>query len=55
MTDKARDEAVWFSGLCAALAMLAAHWYPSVGINLVLLVMIVWFVWSLLKVSLDRM
>jgi Flp pilus assembly protein TadB len=53
-SDSARDETVWFSFLCVAVAFGAAYKHPSVGINFVLLLTIGWFVWSLWKMTADR-
>lgn len=53
-TDSARDETVWFSFLCAAVAFAAAYKYPSVAMNFVLLLTIGWFVWSLFSMNANR-
>ena len=52
--DRARDESVWFSFLCAALAFGAAVWNPSIGISLVFILMLGWFLWTLYEMSADR-
>lgn len=53
-SDSASDEAVWFSFLCATVAFVAAYRQPSVGINLVFLLMLGWFIWSLWKMTAKR-
>lgn len=53
-TDSARDETVWFSFLCFAVALAGAFKYPSIGMNFVLLLVIGWFLWSLWKMTADR-
>ncbi len=55
MLDRAQDESVWLSGLCSAFAFWASHSYPSTGSYLLLLLMLGWFVWSIVKKSLDKM
>lgn len=53
--NSANDEGVWFSFLCAAVAFAAAYKHPSVGMNFIFLLMISWFLWSLYKMTADRM
>jgi len=55
MSNKAQDEAVWLSGLCAAFAFMGMHWYPGIGSTLLLLLMVSWFIWTILKIGLDRL
>jgi hypothetical protein len=55
MSNNAGDEAVWLSGLCAAFAFLASHNDPGVGTYMLLLLMVGWFVWTVVKIGLDRM
>lgn len=53
--DRGRDEGVFLSLLCVGFAWASAIKYPSVMINLILLLMIGWFLWSIYKMTLDRM
>ncbi len=55
MSNNAGDEAVWLSGLCVAFAFLASHNNPGVGTYMLLLLMVAWFVWTVVKIGLDRM
>ncbi len=55
MTNKTGDEAVWLSGLCAAFAFLASHNEPGVGSYMLLLLMVGWFAWTLVKMGLNRL
>jgi hypothetical protein len=52
--NKAQDEAVWFSMLCAALAFAAARAQPSTWTSLLFLLMVGWAFWSVYKKLLDR-
>ncbi len=53
-SNSGSDEAVWFSFLCAAVAFFAAYRFPSLGMNLILLLMVSWFLWMLFKMSAER-
>ena len=55
MSNRAQDEAVWLSGLCAAFAFMGTKWYPGVGSNMLLLLMVGWFTWMIVKMGLDRL
>jgi hypothetical protein len=55
MTNKTGEEAVWLSGICAALAFLATHFNPGVGTYMLLLLMAGWFAWTIVKIGLDRL
>lgn len=52
--DKASDEAVWFSFVCASFAFAAAVRHPSIGISMVLILMVGWFVWTLWQKTDER-
>jgi Flp pilus assembly protein TadB len=53
-SNSAGDEAVWFSFLCTAVAFVGVYKHHSVGIGLVFIAMLSWFVWTLWKMSADR-
>ncbi len=53
-SNSGRDEAVWFSFLCAAVAMIGVFRYPSVGMNLIFILILGWFLWTLWQMSADR-
>lgn len=55
MISRGQDEGVFLSLICAALAFMAGRSHPSIWIDLVLLLMIGWFVWSIYKMTLDRL
>lgn len=52
---RGQDEGVFLSLICAGLAFMASRNYPSIWMNLILLLMIGWFIWSIYKMSLDRL
>lgn len=54
-SNSATDEGVWFSFLCATVAFAAAYKHPSIGMNMIFLLMLSWFLWSLYKMTADRM
>jgi hypothetical protein len=53
--DKGQDEGIFLSLICVGFAGASAIKYPSVMINLILILMIGWFLWSVYKMSLDRL
>jgi hypothetical protein len=53
--NRGQDEGIFLSVICAGFAWAAAVSHPSVAMNLVLLLMIGWVLWSVYKMSLDRM
>jgi hypothetical protein len=55
MTNRGQDEGIFLSLICAGFAWASAVRYPSVAMNLVLILMIGWVLWSVYKMSLDRM
>ena len=55
MVSKGGDEAVWFSALCAAFALLAARTYPGTGTSILFMLMLFWTLWSIYKMMLNRL
>jgi hypothetical protein len=53
--ERGRDEGVFLSVICAGFAWMSAVKFPSVAMNLVLILMIGWAFWSIYKMSLDRL
>ena len=50
-----RVKGVFLSLFCTGFAFMASRIYPSVWMNLVVLLMIGWFICSIYKMSLDRL
>ena len=55
MTNRGQDEGIFLSLICAGFAWVCAVRYPSVAMNLIFILMIGWVLWSVYKMSLDRM
>ena len=55
MSNRGQDEGVFLSVICAGFAWACAVRYPSVAMNLILILMIGWALWSVYRMSLDRM
>lgn len=53
--NRGQDEGVFLSLICVGFAGASALKFPSVMINLVFLVMLGWFLWSVYKMTLDRL
>lgn len=55
MISSGKDEGVFLSLICAALAFMASRSHPSIWMDLVLLLMIGWVFWSIYRMTLDRL
>ena len=53
--NRGQDEGIFLSLICAGFAWVCAVKFPSVAMNLILILMIGWVLWSFYKMSLDRM
>ena len=53
--QRGQDEGVFLSVICVGFAWMCAVKFPSVAMNLILILMIGWAFWSIYKMSLDRM
>lgn len=53
--NRGQDEGVFLSLIAAGFAWMSAVKYPSVAMNLILILMIGWVLWGIYKMSLDRM
>lgn len=53
--QRGQDEGVFLSVIAAGFAWMSAVKFPSVAMNLILILMIGWALWSVYKMSLDRM
>jgi hypothetical protein len=53
--NRGQDEGVFLSVICAGFAWASAVKYPSVAMNLILILMIGWALWSIYRMTLDRL
>lgn len=53
--NRGQDEGVFLSLIAAGFAWMSAVKFPSVAMNLILILMIGWFLWSVYKMTLDRL
>ncbi|KAB7648734.1 hypothetical protein [Polymorphobacter fuscus] len=52
---RGQDEGVFLSLICAGFAWAAGRNHPSIWMDLILILMIGWFLWSVYKMTLDRL